>query len=118
VRSVGPGQLFSALRRRRPADPALGSTDAGETNTRTGPEIQPSEIMCLDVWNGLEDTQFSVAGFGIMGYHIFRKRQYALLPFEFDPVGGIGRELNFARFCPKPGYYISKRFSSLKLRQQ
>jgi hypothetical protein len=64
-----------------------------------------------------EDTLFSVAAFGIMGYHIFRKRQYALLPVEFDPVGGIGGKLNFARFCPKAGNYISKR-ALLKLRQQ
>jgi len=28
----------------------------------------------------------------------------ALLPVEFDPVGGIGRELNFARLRSKPGY--------------
>jgi hypothetical protein len=72
----------------------------------------------LDVENGLEDRQFSLATFGIMGHHIFRECQYPLLPVEFDRVGGIGRALISPDFCPKPGYYISKQASSLKLRQQ
>ncbi len=53
-----------------------------------------------------------------MGRHIFRDCQYAALPVEFDPVGGIGRELDFTRFCPKSGHHISDWTSSLKLCDQ
>lgn len=53
-----------------------------------------------------------------MGYDIFRDCQYAPLPVEFDPVGGIGRKLDFARFCSEASNDISNRTSSLKLRHQ
>jgi len=59
-----------------------------------------------------------ICGPGIMGYHIFGDGQYALLPFEFDPVSGIGRELGFARFCSKACDCISNRTSSLQLGHQ
>jgi hypothetical protein len=59
-----------------------------------------------------------ICGLGIMGYDIFRDSQYAPLPVEFDPVGGIGRKLDCTRFCPEAGHYISNWTSSLKLRYQ
>jgi len=43
-----------------------------------------------------------------MGYDIFRDSQYAPLPVEFDPIGGIGRKLDCTRFCPEAGHYISR----------
>ena len=64
------------------------------------------------------DSKILIRGLGIMNYHIFRNRKDALLPVKFDPVGGIGRELDLAGFCPKSGHHISNRTTSLKLRHQ
>jgi len=64
------------------------------------------------------DSKILIRGLGIMNYHIFRNRKYAPLSVKFDPVRGIGRELNFAGFRPKSGHHISNRTTSLKLRNQ
>jgi hypothetical protein len=66
----------------------------------------------------ISEARFSVAALRIIGSNIFRECQYAPVPLEFDPVGGIGDKLDFARFCSKAGNYISKWTPSLKLRHQ
>jgi hypothetical protein len=55
------------------------------------------------------EAEFSVPAFGIMDHDIFRDCQYAPLPVEFDPVGGISRKLDCTRFCPEAGHYITFR---------
>jgi len=64
------------------------------------------------------DSKILICGLGIMDHNIFRDRQDALLFVKFDPVGGIGREFDFTRFCSKSGHYISNRTTSLKLCNQ
>ena len=64
------------------------------------------------------DSKILICGLGIMDHNIFRDRQDAPLPLKFDPVGGIGREFDFAGFCPKSGHHISNRTTPVKLCNQ
>ena len=92
------------------------TTDMAQQQTRLQQFMDQSGVFLQK--HPASEAQFSVAAFGIMGYDIFRDSQYAPLPVEFDPVGGIGRKLDCTRFCPETGHYISNWTSSLKLRQQ
>jgi hypothetical protein len=64
------------------------------------------------------DSKILICGLGIMDHNIFRNGQDAPLPVKFDPVGGIGREFDFAGFCPKSSHHTSNRTALLKLCNQ
>jgi hypothetical protein len=93
---------------------AVGILDRGETKKRRFRLYDANQRY----GSQKPDSKILICGLGIMKYHVFRNRQYAPLSVKFDPVRGIGRELDFAGFRPKSGHHISNRTTSLKLRNQ
>jgi hypothetical protein len=89
----------------------FGGRNSGQSRDE---EDRPLHTMSTDGRGGQEsDSKALIRGLWIMNYHIFRDRKYALLPVKFDPVRGIGRELDFTRFSSQSGHHISKGTTSL-----